>query len=97
MDIVFRVPAEEADHVLQALRADARLQPKTVHSAGALGGGDLATILVSISAAAIPLIVKLIVELDRNRRASVEVGGIKLSGISRAAAEEFLRERLIDK
>lgn len=94
MDIVFRIPSEEAADLLQALRADPLLDPKSVQSAGVLGGGELTTILVSISAAAIPLIAKLVMQLDKNRRASVEVGGVKVSGISRKAAEEFLRDRL---
>jgi hypothetical protein len=92
LDVVFRVPADGVRKVLAGLGEDPTLRPEEIRPAGATGGGDLVTILVAVGAAAIPVVAKVIIELGKLRRASVEVDGIRVTGISRNVAEDILRQ-----
>jgi hypothetical protein len=97
MDIAFRILEENVPEVLAALESTGLEAPTPLRPSGALGGGDLVTLLVGAGAAAIPTIARLVIELDKNRRASVEADGIKVTGASRELVEEILRERLLAK
>jgi hypothetical protein len=92
LDVVIRVPADQVDGVLDVLKDES--EPVVLPSAGAAGGGDLIAILITATAGAIPFIAKAIVELGKLRRASIEIEGIKASGISIGTAEELLKEHL---
>ncbi len=95
LDVVVRVPADQVEPSLNLLRDSSSSRPVVLPpSAGAMGGGDLIPILVTASAGAIPFIAKAIVDLAKLRRASIEIEGVKATGISVDTAEELLRQHL---
>lgn len=92
VDLVFHVPEADAEKLMHELEQQSSLRPILVRAAGAEGGGDLVTILVSLAPGMLPFLAGVASSWIAHRGSSVEIHGIKVKNVSRKAVERILRE-----
>ena len=68
--------------------------PERFDDAGAIGGGDIVTLLVEVTVPNIGIVAKLIVDCVKLNRTKVEIDGMKADNILVAQAEALLRDAL---
>lgn len=94
VDLVFHIPAAGLPELLQALEPKRSLKPEIIHAAGADGGGELVTVLVQLGPAVLTFVAGIATAWIGKPNASVEIGNIKVKGVSRKAVEAVLKEHL---
>jgi hypothetical protein len=94
VDLVFHIPAAGLPELLQALEPKRSLKPEVIYAAGADGGGELVTVLVQLGPAVLTFVAGIATAWIRKPNASVEIGNIKVKGVSRKAVEAVLKEHL---
>jgi hypothetical protein len=96
-DLVFRLPADDVPSLLTELGSDPALAPQVIRSAGAAGGGEIATVLVQLGPPVLTFLAGVVATWVARPRASIEIDGIKVTGASRNVVEQILRERVLSK
>ena len=93
-DVVFEVPQNFLDDFLREAADYPELQPEVQQTVAATGGGDMVTVLVALGSTTIGSLTTLATVWIK-RGATVEVGGQKVTGISRPVADQLAR-KLVD-
>ena len=93
-DIVFRVPANELSALRTSLAERPEVDYEVVPVAGAAGSGDLVTVLVQLTPAALTFLGGVATAWIAKPRATVEIGGLKATGLSAQVVAEILRREL---
>ncbi len=94
VDVVFEIPLNALHEFLADVAAQSELEPEVQVTAAASGGGDLATILIALTSTTIGSLTTLATVWIK-RSGTVEVGGQKVTGISRSVADQLARS-LVD-
>jgi hypothetical protein len=90
VDVVFEIPLRSLDEFLADVAVYPELEPEIQEAAGAAGGGDLATVLIALASTTIGSLTTLATVWIK-RGSTVEVGGQKVTGISRSVADQLAR------
>jgi hypothetical protein len=93
-DLVFEVPAADLPALLAAFAPHPEIRPLAHESAGALGAGELVSVLVPIAPALLGFISGVAVAWIRRPGARVEFRGMKVTGASRRVVDALLRREL---
>lgn len=97
MEAVLRIDRGDADFI-EALLAVPELQPERFDAVGIDGGGDVATIIVSLSGATLTaLVTTLRAWWGRARYVKIEVDGVKIEGVSPSQVEALLTRMIADR
>lgn len=91
VDVVFRIPAGSLEDLLSDLTSEFGLEPQIVRPAGASGGGDLVTVLVALTPAVLTFLGVVVTTWIKRPRASVEIRGTKITGVSTPVADALAR------
>jgi hypothetical protein len=94
VDVVFEIPLSSLDDFLADVGKHPELEPEVQETAAASGGGDIATVLIVLAPPTIASLTTLATVWIK-RGSTVEVGGQKVTGISRSVADHLAR-KLVD-
>lgn len=89
-DVVFRLPSEDVDTLLEDISSQPTLDPTVFRPAGASGGGDLATVIMTLTPPVLTFLGTVITVWITRPRVSIEVDGIKISGVNEKVAERLV-------
>jgi len=97
VDLVFRIPAEDLHDLLSEISAESGLNPQVIRPAGATGGGDLVTVLIELTPPVLAFLGVIVTSWIKRPRASVEVRGTKITGLSTSVADALAKALVSEK
>lgn len=94
MDAVITLP-DEAKSLIQDFVANNELEAEVIGGAGIDGGGDLGTVVVSVTASSLTALVAILkAKWDLAKSVTIEVDGMKVTGVDPDKVEKILRQLL---